>query len=159
LPGSTVNYQVKVASQSGLLLNDPVMGQAAIRLADAARVLEVLQAYQPMPDAISDYAGLWSKVFARPAPAQPAPPPAAIDPALCGLPPAQQKLVRMLQDQPMTQQELRTAAKLARRTVYNALKVLEAEGFVTSNVDLRDTRRRVYRAKDGSGQEVTQPNE
>lgn len=161
LPGSTVNYQVRVAAKGGLLITEPVMGQASVRMADAGRTLEILQAYQPTPDAISDYASLWSKVFSRPAPEPHAEADAAPDmpDTVADLPPAQQKVWLALKGGPMTQQDLRVKTKLARRTIYNALKILEAEGFVVSTVDLRDTRRRIFRLKDGLGEEVTQPNQ
>ncbi|MGB1585772.1 MAG: winged helix-turn-helix transcriptional regulator [Thermoplasmatota archaeon] len=152
LASSTASYQVRVGVEAGLLIQEDIDGRNLLRLADPARVLALLQAYHPTPDAVSDYASLWSRIFARPAPAQPETVPlestAGVPDEVRDASRAVQTVFAALQAGPMTQKDLCLETGHARRTVYGALQKLDAMGLLTSHVHLLDTRQTRYWLKD-----------
>lgn len=157
LASSTASYQIRVAKKAGLLMTVSVDGVDRIRVADRARIVELLQAYHPTPDLMTDYAALWSRVFdgarSEPEPAA-APKPPAVPEALVGMPRAVHGVYIALRKGPMTQKELRQVTGHARRTVYGALRRLEDLGLITVHPDLRDTRQSRYVLTDENGTET-----
>ncbi len=157
LPSSTATYQIRVACDAGLAVQETVDGRARLQLVDAARVLQLLQAYHPTPDLIMEYAGLWGRVFSKTAPAEPL---AVTDAHVVDLPAevealhgAAQAVFVALRAGPMTQKELCAKTGHARRTVYGALKALDSAGCLDSHVHLGDTRQTKYWLQDEYRQE------
>lgn len=162
LATSTTGYQLKTMAQEGLVIQDFKDGRTNVRLADSARVLEILKANHPTPDAVSEYASLWGRVFSNPAPAEPE---LVEEEDLSMYPPQIRDLAKAtrsvwvaLQEGPQTQKELVLASGRARRTVYNALKQFEALGILSSHVHMLDTRQTKYWLTDNSGTQDSKEN-
>lgn len=147
LPASTALYQIKTMRNAGLLVQGDERGPTYVRLADPNRVLELLRAYHPLPDALSEFASMWSRAietFQQPAPQ---PPPASL-PALPTDLPAQvaeasesvQAVYAALATGPLTVKDLCLETGLARRTVYTALVALRSMGHLQERPHLADMR-------------------
>ncbi len=163
IPSSTATYQIRVACDAGLAIQETLDGRACLRLADSHRVLQLLQAYHPTPDLIMQYAGLWGRVFAKAVPAEPVPSAQArvadLPPQVAALPGAAQAVFVALRAGPMTQKELCVQTGHARRTVYGALKALDAAGCLGSHVHMGDTRQTKYWLQDDCRDENPEGNE
>lgn len=165
---STAAYQFKVMEDAGLAVVDRRSNRSVIRLADPTRVLEILRAYHPAPDAVSSYAETWASVFARSTPPPempvalpPAPAPAAdvpdvlLPPAVANLSTSVHSVYAALVDDVLTSKEITLETGLGRRTVYSALKQLRDLGLLAQQGNLRDMRQtKFWIKKDG---DVTQP--
>lgn len=148
LPSSTAMYQLRVLKQAGFVVQGDDAGSSRIRLADPKQVLDLLRAYHPVPDALSDFAEMWARAFQAFATAQaPAVPAAEPDPAPVVLPPrvaqqpgSVQQVYAALLAGPMTGKDICLETGLARRTVYTALQALRAVGLLRERGHLGDMR-------------------
>lgn len=149
---STAAYQFKLMEDAGLAVVERRGNRSLIRLGDSARVLDILRAYHPSPDAISSYAETWANVFSRPGPAKeptklPESPAPVVPVEDVNLPPvvaaqstSVQTVYAALVDDVMTSKELTLETGLGRRTVYSALKTLGELGLLAQQGNLRDMR-------------------
>jgi DNA-binding transcriptional ArsR family regulator len=145
LPSSTAMYQIKVLREAGLIASAED-GATRIRLADPDRVLELLRAYHPVPDALTQFADIWTRAiqaFQAPEPPQPvaeALPPKRLPPAVAALPTSAQAVYTALSSGSMTAKDLCLETGLARRTVYTALQTLRHAGLLRERGNLQDMR-------------------
>ncbi len=158
---STAAYQFKVMEDAGLAVVERRGNRSIIRLGDPARVLEILRAYHPSPDAVSSYAETWANVFARPAPPPasapivlpevPAPAPdvpeVPLPAAVASLSTSVHSVYAALVDDVLTSKELTLETGLGRRTVYSALKQLGDLGLLGQQGNLRDMRQTKFWVK------------
>jgi DNA-binding transcriptional ArsR family regulator len=152
LPSSTAMYQLRVLKQAGLLVQGDDAGSTMVRLADQQRVLGLLRAYHPAPDALSEFAELWARAFQAFAPATPIDlAPVAEEPSkvelptqLEGQPSSVHQVYSALLAGPMTGKDLCLETGLARRTVYTALQALRGLGLLKERGHLGDMRQQKF---------------
>jgi DNA-binding IclR family transcriptional regulator len=147
LPASTALYQIKTMRNGGLAVQGDEVGSSRIRLADPARVLDLLRTYHPVPDALTEFASVWANAIrafqAPPAPPEPAPPPAeaaSLPAAVAKESESVQAVYTALVPGPLTGKDICLETGLARRTVYTALQALRALGFLDERANLADMR-------------------
>jgi DNA-binding transcriptional ArsR family regulator len=146
LPASTAMYQLKVLREAGLLRQADDCS-TRLKLADGDRVLELLRAYHPMPDALTQFAEMWARAFQAfqpPERLEPASPtrsvPAELPEAVARMPSSVQAVYRALASGPLTAKDLSLETGLARRTIYSALQALRSAGLLHERGNLRDMR-------------------
>ena len=71
---STLTYHLKNMEAAGLLVRHPPGTGRELRLADPARVLALLRAYEPTPDLVAAYGEMWDEIFGFRRDADDAPP-------------------------------------------------------------------------------------
>jgi predicted transcriptional regulator len=148
LPPSTAMYQINIVRHAGLVVQGEGEKAAQIRLADPTRVVELLRAYHPVPDALTRFAELWAKAIQamQPLPAAPAGPvqppasPQALPDAVAHASQRVQAVFRALQNGPLTSKDIQLETGLARRTVYSALQDLRLMGLIVEKPHLPDMR-------------------
>lgn len=153
VPASTALYQVKAMRQAGLVLQGDTSNPLALRLADPARVLDLLRTYHPLPDALTEFGQMWAKAIQAFALEEP-PPPRPADQAAPTVPPAVERqpgsvqiVHAALQAGPLTSKDLCLETGLGRRTVYSALTTLRGMGLVEELPHLQDMRQTRFRLK------------
>lgn len=147
LPASTALYQIKTMRGAGLAVQGDELGPTRIRLADPARVLDLLRTYHPVPDALSEFAGMWAnaiRAFQVPAPTvpplvPPAPPP-NYPSIVADASESVQAVYASLMAGPLTGKDICLETGLARRTVYTALLALRSMDLIVERPHLADMR-------------------
>lgn len=150
LPASTALYQIKTMRSAGLLVQGDERGPTYVKLADPNRILELLRAYHPLPDALSEFASMWSRAIQTFQEPEPQPPQHPLPPVPPGLPlqvaeasESVQAVYAALVAGPLTVKDLCLETGLARRTVYTALVALRSMDLVQERpylADMRQTR-------------------